>query len=142
MQLLTDSPYFYYYLKKNKYNKIEMSSPTEIETFDIVSWNPIYINGEIVNACVYIKPTLNLLQFFQDAVMNNVLMNVTGTNSQYDNKIVFGTIDRTSDMQTSRTNFFNDTGLYMVTMDHIWKGYPMHNGKIHFYTGIVDKILN
>lgn len=116
---------------------------SKFETFDIMSWDPIYIDTMNLNAMVYIKPTLSLLKFFQKAPANNILVKVSGTqNKDYDNKLVFGTIDKSSDVPNKRDNMFNCTGLYCITMDLVWKGYPLEKGKITFFTGTVEKIVN
>lgn len=116
---------------------------SEFETFDILSWDPIYVDSENINAMVYIKPTLNLLKYFQQAPMNNILVKIIETNHEaYDNKIIFGTIDKSSDIPNKRDNMFNCTGLYCITLDLVWKGYPLEKGKIIFYTGVIDKIID
>lgn len=115
---------------------------SKFETFDILSWDPIYVNSENTNAMIYIKPTLNLLKYFQQAPMNNILVSIIGTNHEaYENKIIFGTIDKSSDIPNKRDNMFNCTGLYCITLDLVWQGYPLEKGKIVFYTGVVDKII-
>jgi hypothetical protein len=110
--------------------------------YDIVAWDPINTSGQNIMAMVYIKPDLKLLTLFQRAPMNNILNRVTGTDSKvYDNKIVFGTIDKSSDIPSYRQNLFNCDGLYCVTLDHLWGGYPVKNGKIEFLNETVDMLI-
>jgi hypothetical protein len=109
----------------------------------IIGWNPINVDGyENPQASVYIKPTLELLELFNRAVQNRVLILVDGTGSCYDGKKIFATIDKSSDVPNCRQNFFNCTGLYVITLDHIWYGYPLEKGHIQFLDGVVDKLIN
>jgi hypothetical protein len=116
---------------------------SKFETFNILSWDPIYVNSENTNAMIYIKPTLNLLKYFQEAPMNNILVSISGTkHDAYENRIVFGTIDKSSDIPNKRDNMFNCTGLYCITLDLVWQGYPLEKGNVSFYIGVVDKIVS
>lgn len=110
---------------------------------EIIGWNPINVDGyENPQVSLYIKPTLDLLKLFNRAVNNRVLILVHGSGSCYDGKKIFATIDKSSDVPNCRQNFFNCTGLYVITLDHIWFGYPLENGEIQFLDGVVNKLIN
>jgi hypothetical protein len=109
---------------------------------NILGWNPVNTENQTILASCYIKPNLKTLELFNKAPMHNVLLQVKGTNSCYDGKIVFGTIDKSSDVPNCRQNLFNCTGLYVLTMDQTWMGYPDKNGTMTFFDGTVDKLIN
>ena len=110
--------------------------------YNILGWNPMNTENVSTLASCYIKPDLKLLELFNRAPLNNVLLQISGTNSVYDNKKIFGVIDKSSDVPNCRQNFFNCTGLYVITMDSTWMGYPKKLGTIEFFGGVVDKIIN
>lgn len=108
-------------------------------SFDILGWNPINTNGNLM-ASIYIKPTLRLLSLFNLSVHNNILLKCSNTEI-YDDIEVFGIIDKSSDVLNSRDNFFNCTGLYVITTDFLWNGYPPNNGMVSFLTGSINEII-
>jgi hypothetical protein len=109
--------------------------------YNIVGWDPVNTSGGNVMAMIYIKPDLKLLSLFQRAPLNNILTKVQGTKTElYDDKVVFGTIDKSSDILGCRPNLFNCDGLYCITLDHLWGGYPLQNGTIEFLDEIVKSI--
>ena len=114
---------------------------TESKSYEIQGWDPVLGEPEQPLAMVYIKPDLELLQLFNNAPMKNTLVRVSGSGSgAYDDKIVWGTIDKSSDVPNCRQNIFNCNGLYAITLDIIWLGYPLENGFITFVDGVIDKL--
>lgn len=99
-------------------------------TVDILSWNPISIDSNNLMACVYIRPDLQILRLFQNALLNNILVKITDTTSVYDGLIVFGTIDKSGDCVTTNQKFFNGDQVYAITLDYPWHGYPVVNGRL------------
>ena len=91
-------------------------------TFDIIGWNPVN-NGQEVQASVYIKPTLEFLEFCNRAPLKTVIASVKGTGNSYiDDKRYFAVIDKSSEVPSYRYNLFNGTGLYVVSLNLTWVG--------------------
>jgi hypothetical protein len=108
---------------------------------DIVSWNGINTDSYAPQASIYIKPTLKLLELFNRSPSHFLPILIEGTDSVYDNKIIQGIIDKSSDVPNCRDNFFNCTGLYVITLDHTWMGYPSKLGKMTIQNGVIDKVI-
>jgi hypothetical protein len=108
---------------------------------EIIGWNPINDGCGVLKASVYVKPSLDMLRFFNRSVLHRGVVRVTGTGSCYDGPDRFATIDKSADVPNCRQNFFNGTGLYVITLDTKWQGYPMKNGTIEFVEGLVNQII-
>jgi hypothetical protein len=82
---------------------------------------------------VSIEVNPKLLELFQLAPFFSILCKVTGTNSSYDDKMVYGTIDMSS----------SEKAIYYITLDHIWASYPDQNkkGKITFFADSVGETI-
>lgn len=109
---------------------------------EIVSFNPINDQTSTLKTSIYIKPTLEILSFFNRSPMHRGVVKIRNTGSCYDNQNVFCTIDKSSDVPNSRDNFFNSTGLYVITLEKEWFGYPLKKGEVEFMEGIVDDIID
>jgi hypothetical protein len=109
---------------------------------EIVSFNPINDHTSTLKTSIYIKPTLEILSFFNRAPMHRGVVKIRNTGSCYDNRNMFCTIDKSSDVPNTRDNFFNSTGLYVITLNTQWFGYPLKNGEVEFMEGIVDDIID
>jgi len=114
-------------------------------SLDIVQWNPINDEYGRVCASVYIKPTLELLSFLNRNSGNGnrtVMVRISGTNNPiYDGAPFLAIVDKSSDAQNCRQNFFNSTGLYIITLSIGWFGYPDQLGNISFLEGILNENL-
>lgn len=109
---------------------------------EIISWNPINTNTSSLHACVYIKPTLEILEFFNRSPNHKGVVMIGGTSSCYDNKNIFCYIEKSSDVPNTRDNFYNSTNLYVIVLNTLWYGFPEKKGYIEFKEGIVDDIIN
>jgi hypothetical protein len=91
--------------------------------YDIVSWEPVNTNSFNLLSKVKINPDIKLLELFELAPVHNILCKVSGTNSKYDNKVVYAIIDKSM-----------IDNCYYATLDHVWNSYPDKdkNGKIEF----------
>jgi hypothetical protein len=98
-----------------------------IERFDVAMFG----NSITKVPLIYIKPDLELLEF---ARKNHhvVECEIINTGSIYDGKKIPGVIDMSSSVPSRRPNFFNDTGLYVVSLWSNWYGYPENGGKVKF----------
>lgn len=107
----------------------------------IIGWNPINNGTGVLKASLYIKPTLDIVRFFNRAVFHRGVVRISDSNSCYDGPNRFATIDKSSDIPNCRNNFYNATGLYVLTLDTEWQGYPLKNGEVHFNEGVVNQII-
>ena len=102
-------------------------------SYDIQDWNPINVNSFNLITTVKIKPDVNLLDLFKLAPFHNILCKISGTDSDYDNKIVYGKIEKSLTEADSR----------WITLDHVWKSYPTDKkGKIEFFPDTVYKTID
>jgi hypothetical protein len=82
---------------------------------------------------IYVKPDTTFLDFIRK---NNyaVVCEIEGTGTIYDGKQIPGVVDKSSYVPNCRPNFFEKTGLYVVTLYSNWYGYPNvgMNGEVKF----------
>lgn len=114
----------------------------DMDPIDIVTWNPITDEYGNIVASFYIKPNIALLDFLNRQYGNGnraVMVQITGTeNPIYDGKPLLAIVDKSSDCANGRQNFYDATGLYVVTISVKWFGYPPKSGKVIFKEGILD----
>ena len=101
--------------------------------YDIHQWNPINTRSFNLLASVKIKPDVKLLDLFKLAPLHNILCRISGTDSEYDDKIIYGKIENSTE----------DDSHYII-LDHVWKSYPDVNkqGKIEFMADTVYKTID
>ena len=101
--------------------------------YDILQWNPINTHSFNLLAVLKIKPDVKLLNLFKVAPLHNILCRISGTNSEYDNKLIYGKIDKSTEDDS-----------YYITLDQVWKSYPDLNkqGKIEFMADTVYKTID
>ena len=100
-----------------------------IERFDV-----LLIGDQRVPA-IYIKPDLDFMNFIKEN--NYTLITVlNGTGLDYDNKKIIGVVNQSSYYPNCRPNFFAENGLYIITLNSCWLGYPKPDklGNVTFYT--------
>ena len=94
------------------------------EKFKIYRWDAVMTaKNDLPAPMVYIKPTLKFLEFIEN---NNyrILLSISGTNTIYDGKTMWGIVDKSSNTPNCRPNFYKQTGYYVVTLESFWYGYP------------------
>lgn len=101
--------------------------------YDIKRWNPINTQSFNLLVNLQIVPDIKLLELFKLAPLHNILCKISGTNSEYDNKITYGKIDKSTEDET-----------YYITLDKVWKSYPDLNkqGKIEFLASTVYQTID
>lgn len=109
----------------------------------IITWNPINTKTSVLHASLYIKPTLEILEFFNRSPNKKCVVRITETGSGccYANQNMFATIDKSADVPNKRDNFFDSTGMYVITLHKQWYGFPLKNGYIEFQEGITNDII-
>jgi len=102
-------------------------------SYDIHQWNPINTRSFNLLASLKIKPDVKLLDLFKLAPLYNILCKISGTDSEYDGKILYGKIENSTE----------DDSHYII-LDHVWKSYPDVNkqGKIEFLADTVYKTID
>lgn len=102
-------------------------------SYDIHQWNPINTRSFNLLASIKIKPDVKLLELFKLAPLYNILCKISGTDSEYDGKILYGKIENSTE----------DDSHYII-LDHVWKSYPDVNkqGKIEFLADTVYKTID
>jgi hypothetical protein len=111
-------------------------------SLDIVKWNPINDEYGGVRASIYVKPTFGLLEFLNRNSGNGnrtVMVRISGTNHPiYDGAPFLAIVDKTSDVANCRQNFYDATGLYILTLSIGWFGYPENLGSFKMLEGILE----
>jgi hypothetical protein len=68
-----------------------------------------------------------------------MMVRLSGTgHAIYDGAPFFAILDKTSDAPNCRQNFFNTTGLYVLTLSVRWFGYPENLGEVTFLEGVLE----
>lgn len=105
-------------------------SQYKIERFDVVMFG----NSTTKVPMLYIKPDLTFLEF---ARSNNyaVSVEINGTGTIYDGKIIPGVVDKSCYVPNCRPNFYEKTGYYVITLWSNWYGYlePDKLGTVKFF---------
>ena len=101
--------------------------------YKIERWDAILVNDERVPA-IYVKPDITFLEFISKN-SNAVVASITNTKTNYDNKKFLGIVNQSSYYPNCRPNFFEQSGLYIITLQSPWIGYPNPNnlGTVKFY---------
>jgi len=98
--------------------------------YEIQRWDAVIPKGNTLPyPMIYIKPDKK----FEDYAKQNsymVLIQISGTDMAYDTSPVVGMIENSGYFPTYKPNFFNDTGMYVITLLTNWIGYPKTNGKV------------
>lgn len=107
--------------------------------YKIHRWDAVMGNNNQKVPMIYIKPDLTFMNFIKK---NNytVVVKISGTGTNYDDikEGIIGVVDKSSNHPNCRPNFFKETGLYVVTLQSNWYGYPYSekedkNGNASFY---------
>ena len=87
--------------------------------YKIVKWDVILSsNGLNPVPIIFIKPDLAFIKFIRND--NYVNVNITGSNSVYDNCRQLGGFANKSSFKSDDLS----TNLYVITLDCMWYGYP------------------
>ena len=90
--------------------------------YKIERWDVILVDNNRL-PIIYVKPDLDFIEFVR---RNNykVFVNIKGTGTIYDNHLIEGIADQSAFVPNCRPNFFANTGLYVITLQSSWSGYP------------------
>lgn len=100
--------------------------------YKIQQWSGLIVDGnQNPLPLIYIKPDANFLSYAKDNgfVIKLTVLN-TGSN-YYDGKVFTGTVNSSADVPNCRPNFYKQTGLYTITLQSLWEGYPINMGEIY-----------
>lgn len=106
-------------------------------TFNIVRWDAVIDKCSLnPKPFLYFTPTLELLEFFERNLWR-VRVVITGSQSTYDNKILWGVVQKSSFEAGCRPNYYAATELYTIALRTLWNGYPKKLGKFSIVKGPV-----
>ena len=103
--------------------------------YNIDRWDVITQGNSIKQTpIIYIKPDIKFIEYIK-ANKNSVVLQISGSNTIYDGKVITGSVNRGCNVPNCRPNFFAKTGNYIITLDANWYGYPKPDslGKVSFY---------
>jgi hypothetical protein len=93
--------------------------------YKIERWDALSLGDPTgIRPAVYITPDVRFLDFIKNQ-QYKVRCLIRGTGLEYDNKVVFGTVDRSSDVPNCRPNYYDKTGRYIITLHAPWVQYPL-----------------
>jgi len=84
------------------------------------------------NPSIYIEPDMAFLEF----AMNNqfsLTCSISGSDSIYERAPMRGVVNQSGVVPNCRPNFFAQTGMYIITLDSDWHGYPRSLGQVEFF---------
>lgn len=107
--------------------------------FKIERWDSVTCSKDMTpKPMIYIKPTIDLLNYFRQN-NNKVWLKIKNTESAYDNQVYYGIVEKSANRPNYTPNFFNSTGLYVVTLQtDYWMGYPLVDGDVEFLEGTIS----
>lgn len=100
--------------------------------YDIARWDAVMYKNSLTQVpMIYFKPDIELLEYF---TKNNyaVAVQITGSESMYDGKVIPCVVDRSCNVPSCRPNFCEATGYYVASLWSNWYGYPKKLGKVSF----------
>ena len=103
-------------------------------SYKIYRWNVVLFgNSNTKVPMIYIKPDLELLEFIK-ANSYVVASTINDTGTIYDGKTIPGIVNVSCNVPNCRPNFCAKTGLYVITLQAMWYGYPDPNtlGNVNF----------
>ena len=71
----------------------------------------------------------------------NILCEISGTDTCYDGQMIVGIVNKSSNMPNCRPNFYNKSGLYVITLQTTWVDYPKFEKLGTVKDVITDKLL-
>ena len=77
---------------------------------------------------IYVIPDTNFIEFIRNNEYNIICL-IDGTGSPYDGMYYNANVSQSSDMPNCRPNFFLKTGMYIITLNAQWMGYPCEKTK-------------
>lgn len=109
----------------------------KIHRWDVV----LFGNSNTKVPMIYIKPDLELLEFIK-ANSYVVACTINDTGTIYDGKTIPGIVNVSCNVPNCRPNFCAKTGLYVITLQAMWYGYPDPNtlGNVNFSGMILPTI--
>jgi hypothetical protein len=107
------------------------------KTYKIINWEGIISTGSTPLTSLTIIPDLELIQVLERNKNNMLQIQISGTNSGYDN-VWFGLFDKAANVPSCRKNFYDLTGFWIVTINCPWIGAPNNYGQFSILNGPFD----
>ena len=96
--------------------------------YNIIKWDAVLAsNGLNPVPVIFIKPDLDFIKLIRNTNYT-VNVDISNSNSVYDDKPITGYVNKSSFVDNSNTN------LYVITLDSMWYGYPpaFYPGQVEF----------
>ncbi len=94
--------------------------------YPIKRWDPVQFSSSklAIFPMIYIEPDAEFISYIRK---NNykITVGIEGTGKSYDGRKLRGTVDRSSVTPSCRPNYYVKTGLYVITLEAPWEGYPL-----------------
>lgn len=98
--------------------------------YKIERWDGVIPKGQTFpQPMIYFKPDKAFIDYAKENKYT-VMINISDTESPYDKDAFVGIIDSSGYYPEYRPNFYNDTGLFVITLQAEWAGYPPKNGNM------------
>lgn len=105
------------------------------QSYEIVSWDGIISQNTSPLASVTIKPDKAFIRQFLNNTNNKLQIQISGTNTQYDN-VWMALVDTSAVTPNCRRNFFDATQYWILTLlNSTWQGIPTNLGRVHILDG-------
>ena len=111
------------------------------KTYKIINWEGIISTGSTPLTSLTIVPDLELIQVLERNKNNMLQIQISGTNSGYDN-VWFGLFDKAANVPSCRKNFYDLTGFWIVTINCPWIGAPNNYGQFSILNGPFNNYKN
>ena len=101
--------------------------------YDIKMWDGVIEStSTFPYPYVCIKPDNTFLNSVEKTDFR-VAVRITGTESSYDNKTVYGLVSTSGNVPNKRPVFYKRTGLWCIVLSTDWLGYPLKNGSLEVF---------
>jgi len=100
--------------------------------YNIYRWDSVLYNTTNPMPMIYIKPDENLIKFVEEND-KAIMVNISDSASVYDGRNITGVFTKSSTVPNRRDNFFEKTGLYVISLDSHWYGYPDSLGECEIF---------
>ena len=91
------------------------------KTMDIFRWDGVTSDNGILNPLIYVKPDIELMNFYNNLNGQFVKVVIMNTNSNYDN-LVYNSVISSVNISCNEMNYL------AIRLTSNWFGYPTDNG--------------
>ena len=103
--------------------------------YSIKRWDPLIFGNDLAPyPSIYIEPDTEFLDFIR-ANQSSIICKISGTGTAYDGKLFRGLVYKSNATPSCASNFYAETGLYIISLMSFWYGYPppTNLGQVHLF---------